>query len=182
MTVVPRILRFSFVVASLGFAGLALAACGTPEPVHDAYGRWADKYPDTTTSAPDAPSTPPPVPPKSAPPQPQAALPPAQSPPAQSPIEAPPEPPKLEELRGLNAVQLTALLGKPTLLRDESAAQMWQYRSETCVLHLFLYPAQGGEKRVQYVEARSRQIGAATATTGPNECLATLVGAQRLRS
>jgi hypothetical protein len=175
-------LRFSFVVASLGFAGLALAACGTPEPVHDAYGRWADKYPDTTTDAPG--TTPPasPVPPKSAPQQRQASLPPAKSPPTQSPIESPPEPPKLEELRGLNAVQLTTLLGKPTLLRDEPAAQMWQYRSETCVLHLFLYPAQGGEKRVQYVEARSRQIGATAATTGPNECLATLVGAQRLRS
>ncbi|HEY4134497.1 MAG TPA: hypothetical protein VGO34_04725 [Alphaproteobacteria bacterium] len=188
-------------VWAIAFAALALAACGTPQPPHDAYGRWADTYPGQEAAPGQAssgqPSSSQAAPPEqaapdaasasdaaSAPaPQRQASLPPVQRPPAGATTgEPPPEPPKLEELRGLNAAQLTALLGKPTLLRDEPAAQMWQYRSESCVLHLFLYPAQGGEKRVQYAEARSRQIGAPATTTGPSECLATLVGAQRLRS
>ncbi len=188
---------------SLLLLALLLAACGAPrEPAREAHMSWYDRYPDwkpgdpwpdgtaaakpaAAQPAPDAarapvPSSGPAAPaatPPAAPPR-QAALPPAREP--------PPEPPKLEDLRGLDAAQLTQLLGKPTLLRDEATAQMWQYRGETCVLHLFLYPASGpgagGDKRVQYVEARPRQTGAAAATSGPSDCLATLVGARRLRS
>lgn len=195
MIAVPR---SSFL--SLALIVVLLAACGAPrEPARDAHMSWYDKYPDwkpgdpmPNEAAAAKPAAPQPVTPQpaaaaqpqpadtspsaSAPPQRQAALPPAREP--------PPEPPKLEELRGLDAAQLTRLLGKPTLLRDEATAQLWQYRSEACVLHLFLYPGPGaaGEKRVQYVEARPRQTGAPAATSGPNECLATLVGARRLRS
>jgi hypothetical protein len=199
---VPR-----FSLLSVAFLAITLAACSLPrEPVRDAHMSFYDKYPDwkpgdplpdetapiSTTGKP-APAKPAseaarpapaaPAAPMAAAPQRQAALPPANAlgrePPGREP---PPEPPKLEELRGLDAAQLTQLLGKPTLLRDEATAQMWQYRGETCVLHLFLYPGSGGEKRVQYVEARPRQTGATAATTGPSECLATLVGTRRLRS
>jgi|LNFM01.1.fsa_nt_gb hypothetical protein len=200
MIAVPR---SSFL--SLALIAVLLAACGAPrEPARDAHMSWYDKYPDWKPGDPmpneaaaaepaaPKPAAPKPAvaakpqpadasPPASTPPQRQAALPPAREPLGREP---PPEPPKLEELRGLDAAQLMQLLGKPTLLRDEATAQMWQYRSEACVLHLFLYPNPGaaGEKRVQYVEARPRQTGAPAATSGPNECLATLVGARRLRS
>ncbi len=185
--------RSSFL--SLALIAVLLAACGAPrEPARDAHMSWYDKYPDwkpgdplpneAAAAKPAVAAKPKPAdasPPASAPPQRQAALPPARELLERAP---PPEPPKLEELRGLDAAQLMQLLGKPTLLRDEATAQMWQYRSEACVLHLFLYPGPGaaGEKRVQYVEARPRQTGAPAATSGPNECLATLVGARRLRS
>jgi len=182
---VPR-----FSLASLAIAALLLAACGTPQPQSAAHMSWHEKYPDWKPGDPwPGDSAAPTAAPRSgtdaavapAPPR-QAALPPAREPPP----EPPPEPPKLEELRGLDAAQLTRLLGKPTLLREEATAQMWQYRSESCVLHLFLYPApgagSGGEKRVRHVEARPRQTGAPAATSGPNECLSTLVGARRLRS
>jgi hypothetical protein len=197
---VPRLSRLSVAVLALLLTG-TLAACSLPrEPVRDAHLSWYERYPDwkpgdplpdetaattpSTTARPapaaEAPRSAPAAP-AATPPQRQAAL-----PPASTGREPPPEPPKLEDLRGLDAAQLTQLLGKPTLLRDEAAAQMWQYRGETCVLHLFLYPGPGGsgggEKRVQYVEARPRQTGATAATTGPSECLATLVGARRLRS
>ncbi len=195
--------------ASIAFA-LLLAGCSLPppRPAGDAHMSWYDKYPnwkpgdpwpDESGAASAAPPLPVPTPeaaaapavaapqpapqaskPEPAPPR-QAALPPA----AQPPAEPPPEPPKLDELRGMNSAQLTALLGKPTLMRNEATGQMWQYRGETCVLHLFLYPsgaAANSEKRVQYVEARARQTGASAVTSGPSECLATLVGARRLRS
>ena len=195
----PRMSPFPLAVLLLGTAAL-LAACGTPQPPGATHMSWYEKYPDwkpgdplpdgapprTAATPAAAPNT---APAPIAPPQRQAALPPADTPPPISSLgpmrEPPPEPPKLEELRGLDAGQLTQLLGKPTLLRDEATAQMWQYRGETCVLHLFLYPGSGaasGEKRVQYVEARPRQTGAPAATTGPSECLATFVGARRLRS
>lgn len=198
--------------AVLAFA-LLLAGCSLPppQPAGSAHMSWYEKYPnwkpgdpwpDETGAASAAPPLPTPGPtpaaqapaaaPQPAPqaskpepaPQRQAALPPVPQP-GRAPAEPPPEPPKLEELRGMNAAQLTALLGKPTLMRNEATGQMWQYRGETCVLHLFLYPsgaAANSEKRVQYVEARARQTGASAATSGPSECLATLVGARRLRS
>lgn len=177
----------------LALAAALLAACGTPQPAGSAYMSWYEKYPDWKPGDPwpdgeSAPSASPVVAkPAVAAPEPaqrQAALPPTAAPQNRPEREPPPEPPKLEDLRGLNAGQLTQLLGKPTLRRDEATAQMWQYRGESCVLHLFLYPASGttGEVRVNHVEARPRQTGAAAATTGPNECLATLVGARRLQS
>ena len=185
--------RFSFL--PLALAAVLLAACGTPQPPGSAHLSWYEKYPDwkpgdpwpdaAAAVAPEMPAAAKRAPRSDAAveaaPQPQAALPPARDPLGREP---PPEPPKLDELRGLDAAQLTRLLGKPTLLREEPTAQMWQYRSESCVLHLFLYPAAGtgGEKRVQHVEARPRQTGAPAATRGPNECLATLIGARRLRS
>ncbi|HEU0070797.1 MAG TPA: hypothetical protein VFS04_05845 [Alphaproteobacteria bacterium] len=194
-------------LASIAFA-LLLAGCSLPppRPAGDAHMSWYDKYPNWKPGDPwpdesGAASAAPPLPtaepkaetsaaaaqpaPQASRPEPaplrQAALPPA----AQPPAEPPPEPPKLDELRGMNSAQLTALLGKPTLMRNEATGQMWQYRGETCVLHLFLYPsgaAANSEKRVQYVEARARQTGASAVTSGPSECLATLVGARRLRS
>ncbi len=186
----PRMSPFTLAAIIFGASAL-LAACGTPQPPGAAHMSWYERYPDWKPGDP-LPDGAPPRPPMAqdapqdmtpssasattATPQRQAALPPA---------APPPEPPKLEELRGLDAGQLTQLLGKPTLLRDEATAQMWQYRGETCVLHLFLYPGSGtagGEKRVQYVEARPRQTGAPAATAGPSECLATFVGARRLRS
>lgn len=195
----PRLSLLSFAFLALMLTG-ALAACNLPrEPVRDAHLSWYERYPDwkpgdplpdetaaTSTTAKPVPAKPAAEAPRTTPaapgaptPQRQAALPPSRESPGR-------EPPKLEELRGLDAAQLMQLLGKPTLLRDEVTAQMWQYRGETCVLHLFLYPSSGasggGEKRVQYVEARPRQTGATAATTGPSECLATLVGARRLRS
>lgn len=203
MTPTPRRARHNFRIIAvsrfswllLAFAIPSLAACGMPprEPMRDAHMSFYDKYPDwrpgdplpdesaaaTPASAPAAAASSTPASASPATPQRQAALPPARE---SLQREPPPEPPKLEELRGLDAAQLTQLLGKPTLLRNEATAQMWQYRGETCVLHLFLYPGAGGDKRVQYVEARPRQTGAAAVTSGPSECLATLVGARRLRS
>ena len=130
--------RFSWLL--LAFAIPSLAACGLPprEPVRDAHMNFYDKYPDwipgdtppDETTAIKAPAA------QAASPAPRAASPNAAAaasrgrtvlPPSREP---PPEPPKLEELRGLDAGQLTQLLGKPTLLRDEATAQMWRLAFE----------------------------------------------------
>lgn len=54
---------------------------------------------------------------------------------------------------GLTPVDLTAELGKPQLRRHESAAEIWQYRRQDCVLDVFLYEESDGFK-VAYLEAR----------------------------
>ena len=47
--------------------------------------------------------------------------------------------PDISELIGLNSIGLNHLLGKPILVRREAEAEVWQYRTANCVLHLFLY-------------------------------------------
>ncbi len=76
------------------------------------------------------------------------------------PVEtrAPPTglPNDLEGLRGLPASELARRLGEPDFLREEPPAVIWQYRSEDCVLDLFLYRS-GDEFLVSYAEAHDRE-------------------------
>ncbi len=58
-----------------------------------------------------------------------------------------------EELLGLSSDEITAKLGKPTLVRRDGDAEVWQYRRVNCVLDLFLY---GGRKQVEHVDLRDR--------------------------
>lgn len=58
-----------------------------------------------------------------------------------------------EQLLGMTSESLGDILGKPDVVRRDGGAEVWQYRSETCVLDLFLY---GGMKQVEYVDLRDR--------------------------
>jgi hypothetical protein len=44
---------------------------------------------------------------------------------------------------GLGAAELLARFGEPELRRAEPPAELWQYRSDDCVLEVFLYPKSG---------------------------------------
>ncbi|HVJ51440.1 MAG TPA: hypothetical protein VM689_03215 [Aliidongia sp.] len=68
--------------------------------------------------------------------------------------------PKLEvrELPGLHDIserELVSRLGTPDFTRKEEAAEIWQYRSESCVLDVFLYP-EDGVLKVAHVATRDR--------------------------
>lgn len=67
---------------------------------------------------------------------------------------------KPNELVGLSADQVTTLLGKPSFVRHDVPAEVWQYRAHDCVLDVFLYPPvkSGGDKEhtVLYYELRSK--------------------------
>jgi hypothetical protein len=47
--------------------------------------------------------------------------------------------PKLDALQNLTGNQVRALLGTPSFMRSDSPAEMWQYRTDSCTLDLFLY-------------------------------------------
>lgn len=72
-----------------------------------------------------------------------------------SAIAVVPPPPEVDpdELLGLSADDVTAKLGRPTLVRRERDAEIWQYRQTDCVLDLFLY---GNAKQVEHVDLRDR--------------------------
>ena len=62
------------------------------------------------------------------------------------------------DLTGLEASRLQSLFGTPGLVRKDSPAEVWQYRSASCVLDIYLYP--DGEKlTVAHAEARAPKAG-----------------------
>lgn len=71
---------------------------------------------------------------------------------AKSPPAAGAQPPA--SVLGLQPRDVRQLLGAPKLVRRDAPAEVWQYRSDACVLDLFIYNADA-EPRVRYVEART---------------------------
>ena len=66
--------------------------------------------------------------------------------------------PDLRQLVGIDRRELGAMLGKPTLRRNEPPAEVWQYVAGRCVLHLFLYADDANSPyRVSHVDAVPRQ-------------------------
>lgn len=57
------------------------------------------------------------------------------------------------DIIGLGTDAVEKLLGEPEMVRQDAPAEVWQYRSEACVVDLYLYPAQASY-RVVYIEAR----------------------------
>ena len=51
-----------------------------------------------------------------------------------------------------------ALLGVPKLKRQDDPAEIWQYQSRACTLHIFLYrDAKGAPFKVRHFETRARE-------------------------
>ena len=85
-----------------------------------------------------------------------------------------------KDLVGLGPDELQHLFGHPQLVRDETGAEVWQYRADACVLDLYLYPqeSEGTPLRVTYLEARDRS--AASLATDP--CVSALMAEKRISS
>jgi hypothetical protein len=84
-------------------------------------------------------------------------------------LRTPPEvkAPKPDELIGLGGGGIVKAFGPASLKRRDLGAEIWQYRADTCVLFLFLYP-EAGKSVVRHIEAR----GAA-----PETCIRAVVRA-----
>lgn len=55
---------------------------------------------------------------------------------------------EMASLTQMSDRQLTQRLGAPDFTRHDAPAEIWQYRSASCVLDVFLYPEDGGLKVV----------------------------------
>ena len=86
-------------------------------------------------------------------------------------LRTPPEikAPKPADLIGLGGSALLKTLGPATLKRQDLGNEIWQYKAESCVLFLFLYPS-GDQTQVRHIDAR----GAA-----PEPCIRAVVRAAR---
>lgn len=84
-----------------------------------------------------------------------------------------------EQLLGLDAEQLTTLLGGADFTRTDGPAEIRQFRGSDCVVDVFLYqePA-AGRYRVAHVETRDRGL----VGTAERPCVTGLLRARRLRT
>ena len=66
----------------------------------------------------------------------------------------PPDPVHSASILGLDSGAVRKLLGEPGLIRRDEPAEVWQYRTASCVLDVVLYDQASGP-RVVYTEART---------------------------
>jgi len=72
-------------------------------------------------------------------------------------------------LKGLTALEITAMLGTPTLKRRDQPAEIWQYLGQTCVLDVFLYD-EGPLQRVTHAQVRNPQYKGQS-PLAPEDCM-----------
>jgi len=72
---------------------------------------------------------------------------------------------EIASLTQMSDSQLTQRLGAPDFTRHDDPAQIWQYRSASCVLDVFLYPEDGGLKVVHATTRDRVKLG-----TPDNSC------------
>lgn len=86
-----------------------------------------------------------------------------------------PEPPKprfvIENIMNLAPDTLQNILGEPSLKRTEKDARVWLYRNSECILHLYFYPNENGDFRLDYVATAALDQTADNPTVSPNACL-----------
>jgi len=66
----------------------------------------------------------------------------------------PPDPVHSASMLGLDSGAVRKLLGEPGLIRRDTPAEVWQYRTASCVLDVVMYDQATGP-RVVYTEART---------------------------
>ena len=67
---------------------------------------------------------------------------------------SPPDPVHSASILGLDSGAVRKLLGEPGLIRRDTPAEVWQYRTASCVLDVVMYDQATGP-RVVYTEART---------------------------
>ena len=87
-----------------------------------------------------------------------------------SKIEPPIPVPDLISIVGFNEAKLEKLFGKPSFVRRDATALLWQYRDESCTLDLFLYK-HGHDYNAEYFEIRDRD----TSIDSDENCLRAII-------
>ncbi len=77
----------------------------------------------------------------------------------------------IETIMNLAPATLLNILGNPSLKRKEKDVRVWLYKNKECVLHLYFYPNENGDFRLDYVETTGVDLSADNPTVSPNACL-----------
>lgn len=77
---------------------------------------------------------------------------------------------KARDLIGVDANGLVGLLGEPDFRRFDPPAELWNYRTDACLLDIFLY--RNGEKSDRYVVTHIAARGHDEADVSDDACVA----------
>ena len=67
--------------------------------------------------------------------------------------------PPVSVLKGKTSAEITDVFGKPTLLRKDAPAEVWQYLTSQCALHLVFYPEDDSDTlRVTFFSMNDRKV------------------------
>lgn len=90
----------------------------------------------------------------------------------ESVVEEPPKPRfVIDNIMNLAPDTLKNILGEPSLKRKERDARVWLFSNHECLLHLYFYPNDNGDFRLDYVETAAVDLTADNPTVSPNACL-----------
>jgi hypothetical protein len=100
------------------------------------------------------------------------------------PKEEPINVPEIDILKGKSTDDIKAVFGKPVLLRKDAPAQIWQYLTKACALHLVFYPEKGksGPLTVQYISMNDRKTVTDVKTSACFESQLRRVGAAKAKA
>ena len=100
----------------------------------------------------------------------------APSAPAEAPALFPAAPPA--RLVGLKGSAVRQTFGEPEMRRREPPAEVWQYRTPSCVLDLYFYGDPDGEGVIHF-ESRPRDSRRASHPLPPDGCIGELAARRR---
>lgn len=67
--------------------------------------------------------------------------------------------PPVDVLKGKTSAEIMEIFGAPTLLRKDEPAEVWQYLTNHCALHLVFYPEDDSDiLRVTYFAMNDRKV------------------------
>lgn len=93
--------------------------------------------------------------------------------PPSEPVEVVPPKPRfvMENIMNLAPGTLRNILGKASLVRKEKDVEVWLYQNQECTLHLYFYPNENDDMRLDYVETSGLGLSSENPTVSPNACL-----------
>ncbi|MCF8473214.1 MAG: hypothetical protein K9G26_00845 [Emcibacter sp.] len=77
----------------------------------------------------------------------------------------------MENMMNLAPETVQNILGEPSLIRTEKDVHVWLYHNTECVLHLYFYPNDNGDYRLDYTETAGIGLKSLNPTVSPNACL-----------
>ncbi len=81
----------------------------------------------------------------------------------------------MANIMGLAPDTLLDILGEPSLKRRDREAEVWLYGNSECRLHLYYYPDDNGDFRLDYAATAAADPAAENPTVSPNACLNSFV-------
>ncbi|SCA56421.1 exported hypothetical protein [Candidatus Terasakiella magnetica] len=79
-----------------------------------------------------------------------------------------------EKLVGMSAFDVKQTLGLPSFVRKDNGVEIWQYRTQNCILDLFLYEDRQNGLSVDHSELRGPELD----SRGQLSCLETIIMGQ----